>query len=899
MEAFTSEQVWQPRRKFRDWVKDNVEQGIDGHGKEVYYVPYPKLKGYWTHGRVAGILGSCDKDLDIGVIRHRFIRAVSVLTYVADGGRTWIEYLDRFYRTDIDDHSLPLRSHDIGASSAHTATLRQAPAPFDEDSEGLQTWSHFSEHQWKFLPLLFEQNGTVMDRLHHLRALDPRHIIPITIEKELSQRSGRGARVLKVKPHKDSGLPPDPIVLKEYLNDKDRYTREFMNERHTYTTIRNMRGTNMSKYFLHYYGCFIQGNKAVILIEYANQGSLLDFFKTNWFLPRTKEEAKDLWEDLGLLIKGLALLHSGGKHTSTIHQDIKPANIFVSKVGSNGNRFSFKFGDFGTCSVTPIAENGDTTGYDNGGTRMYSAPELCNIDSEVTMSGRVSWQADIWSFGCVLLDCGVWMALHERGRVDFRNERVEEIRSLKQESLSKAGYDGAFHDGEQVLSTIKRKTDEILSLDSPVAQLVGNMMEFIQQEMLRQDIVERLNAQQLQARFQNAINSQLNSSPRGVHRVPSQIDSQYPVSPRRTLTSIAHDNTVSGVGNNIPLRSATWVPQPGDRVIPQELVQPRPITRNSTVSYREVPHPSASTLNQPRLSAPRQQSPMDLDINTVETPTTAMTTRDANYSKTIQDVLEWIPKHKARQASMLRWLEQPLKQLRGRDQCFIYDNSKSMAPYWPEVKDTANALTYILKSVDPDGFETHMTNSGECLKQNDRKGLFNESGYFDQHRPRPEFGACPMEHILSNILERVIDKALAPISRLDRLRSRQIRGVSIYVFTNGVWEARRRRDGSNEGAGGVENAIKTAVDRLQAARKMRPFLSIQFISFGDNPEGRRRMSWLDDGIKATTGGWDIVDTTHHTESVEKMIIGAIREGMDDQQPVNAPGIETASSTSRD
>ncbi|KAI1131151.1 kinase-like domain-containing protein [Nemania abortiva] len=885
------EEICRLCRDFKDWVPQNVDEGIDGAGRKTNYLSPSKLQTYWTHSRIETILGPHDKEVGINTIRFSFIQIISILAYIADDSHRWTEYLVSFYRADVDDNSLPLRTPELDTSQTHAALLRQVPTPFHDDPDSLAAWLKFSDHQWKFLPLLLKPSKGIIDRVHSPRTVDPRHIIPVTVESELSRRSGRRAKVVKVIPHEASGLPQEPIVLKEY--DKGRDIDEFMGERHTYITIGNMKRTAtiaVSEYFLGYHGCFIQGNRCVLLIEYANQGSLLDFFQENWYLPRTEKEAQDLWCDLSHLIKGLALLHNGGKNNSRIHQDIKPANIFVSKIGSNPARFSFKFGDFGMCSVTRIAEDGDTTGRDNGGTQMYSAPELCRIYQEVHMEGRVTWQADIWSFGCVLLECGVWMTLHERGRIEFREQRVEENRLLKRNSLGKAGYAGAFHNGERVLSTIQNKVNEIWFLDSPVARLAAHMMEFIQKEMLRTDVVERLTAQQLQARFQEAIDNPLYPLSPGISQQPSQI-SQNPMSPRRTSSILSYRTSVQSSGGTVrdgvawtSQKSATWVPEPttyhGSAVSQASLTQASPI-RTSTIQYQEAPHPSASSSNQSRVSEPGQQlsngSHSDAAGTSHAVPTPSI---NGNLCHTVMDVLEWIPKHKNGSARMLGWLEQPLIRLKGRDQCFIFDNSQSMRPHWPDVKRTADALTYVLKNVDPDGFEIHMTNSGKPISQKDRKKLFEEFGYFDQHSPRDDLGCCPMETVLSKILGKAVKKALAPTSMLSRVRSRDIQGVSIYIFTNGVWEDRRDRDVSYGEAGGVENAIKTAVGKLQTAGRMRTDLSIQFISFGDDPTGLSRMKWLDDDIKNITGGWDIVDTTPHTDDVVKMIIGAISGAVD-------------------
>ncbi|KAI0505226.1 kinase-like domain-containing protein [Xylaria bambusicola] len=887
MATSTREQVRLLCRSFKEWVQRNVQQGIDGNDEEMDYVSYSKLKDYWTHDRIGIILGSYDREVDIDMIQHSFIQVISILTYISDDIHRWTEYLVYFYRTETDDDSLPLPTYD--------ARSRRNPAPFEHFlSDGPQAWWQFSTHQWKFLPLNFKRKDRIIDRVHDPRTLDPRYIIPVTIESELSKRPGGSARVLKVLPHEASGLQPEKgsITLKMY--DKDRYHQEFLHERHIYTTIRNMRRTatiDVSKYFLSYYGCYVQGNKCVLVVEYANQGSLLEFFRKNWHLPRTGEEARGLWHRLGQLNNGLALLHNGGQYTSSLHQDIKPANIFVFEDSSTGD-LCFKFGDFGTSSVTPIAEIGDTIGDDHGGTKMYSAPELCAIDDEVHMAEKITWGADIWSFGCVLLDFGVWMALHERGRIAFRKERVEETRSLKRSSLSNAGYDGAFHNGEKILTAINHKIEEIWRLDSPVARSVGHVMEFIQREMLRPNDMERLNAQQLKARFQDAIEG-LGSPPlHSVRRMPSQISED---SIARTRTSIGQNrDTVilenrssreeEAERNGEPQRSATCFPQTqvtDDGNLSRVSLTQVSVGRSQSVTlpHRGAPTPSSSSSNQSRPLGSRQDS-VGQSGSMVSRNSKLTSASNSTSEHTIKDILEWIPKIKAQQAFMPKWLEKTLEQVRGRDQCFIFDNSVSMTEHWNHVKHAGDALTYVLKNVDPDGFEVHMTNGGDSIKRKDRKGLFEAFGYFDTHCPRADSGSCAMENVLSNILETAVTKALAQPSGFYLRRSGKIKGISVYVFTNGVWEKRRSRCGSPREAGGVENAIKSAVQRLQDAKKMRTFLSIQFISFGNDPEGRRRMDWLDDDIEEITDGWDIVDTTHHTGSVEKMVIGAISGAMD-------------------
>jgi len=195
-----------------------------------------------------------------------------------------------------------------------------------------------------------------------------------------------------------------------------------------------------------------------------------------------------------------------------------------------------------------------------------------------------------------------------------------------------------------------------------------------------------------------------------------------------------------------------------------------------------------------------------------------------------------------------------------------------MEPHWEDVKKTTRALSYIARNIDPDGFEIHMTNTSGHTKQMKDDKLFGERGFLEAHRPQNKHGRCRMEKRLSDILPRVIKKA-AKRSNMRKLWSHKVEGINVYVLTDGVWEPAAKSGLRNEAAK-VEHSIENAVACLKSLNLPRVFLSIQFIRFGNDKTGERRMRWLDDDIEAKTGHWDIVDTTHHTGSVWKMIIGA-------------------------
>ncbi|KAI1150546.1 hypothetical protein F4825DRAFT_426336 [Nemania diffusa] len=79
--------------------------------------------------------------------------------------------------------------------------------------------------------------------------------------------------------------------MKEYCKSDAEY--DFSQERQAYTAINNITESQhiIDKYFLRYYGSFVQANKCVILVEYADKRTLLDLFRGNQYLPRVESEA--------------------------------------------------------------------------------------------------------------------------------------------------------------------------------------------------------------------------------------------------------------------------------------------------------------------------------------------------------------------------------------------------------------------------------------------------------------------------------------------------------------------------------------------------------------------------------------------------------------------------------
>ncbi|KAF3506065.1 hypothetical protein F2Q69_00007124 [Brassica cretica] len=130
-----------------------------------------------------------------------------------------------------------------------------------------------------------------------------------------------------------------------------------------------------------------------LILEYCSGGSIADFIK---FRGTGMVESDVQLFSLHIL-KGINYVHS----KKIIHCDIKPAKLKpVNRSSIFGclmpNGFEPKLADFGLALRKTSDEYGDGCGFARG-TLLYMAPELL-------CSGNLNYCADIWSYGCTILE---------------------------------------------------------------------------------------------------------------------------------------------------------------------------------------------------------------------------------------------------------------------------------------------------------------------------------------------------------------------------------------------------------------------------------------------------------------------------------------------------------------
>lgn len=148
-----------------------------------------------------------------------------------------------------------------------------------------------------------------------------------------------------------------------------------------------------------------------------------------------------------------------------------------------------------------------------------------------------------------------------------------------------------------------------------------------------------------------------------------------------------------------------------------------------------------------------------------------------------------------------------------------------MRANWDELVQLFSILAYMVKERDEDGLDLYFIRSEKHLCSKHTSSLVQ----------------CVKD------MKSKLDGLSSPIIRLDtilkdyvrRLRGEQsIPQLSIYFFTNGVWTPQCD----------LVPVIDSAVKALKSRNFLETQIGIQFISFGNDPNGLKRLDLLDNHL---------------------------------------------------
>ncbi|TPX11521.1 uncharacterized protein E0L32_007732 [Thyridium curvatum] len=953
---------------YHRWVTEVCEQNIGVRISPVAllptgYVPLQELRNYWDQTDLVrpfalGTNGSMLMD-ESNIIGH-YLRIFATLVYISTPQDSVVWYLDNFARKDRTDAKLPFHKiEDLDDIFGTTDAAQRVKTQFYK--------SHF-----RFSPQqLAEGTNPILNNTE----LAGEVILPLKHRGKVQSGTESEADLELFEFSSSSGLQARTtnLVAKIYPPREIDFT--FRSELEAYSALKWQDSTKInSDYFLQYYGSFVQGTRGVILLEYADQGSLLDFFRRGQ-LPYTREEMFMLWERLSSLFIGLARIHGVRKPKDVrirgVHQDVKPSNIFVFSDGDATEfRFKFKIGDFGLSSFEKTTDTLDPSLPDHKSTKVYGAPELMSWHVDLDdLDLRVNAEVDMWSLGCVLFETAVWSVCGERGREEFLRLRLEERGHPEAR--------GRFHNGVERLRALDTMTNRLLDRRRCYDNVTNSLCKWICENLLVGDPTNRLNAGQAQYRFEELLrklgaeahhdqsnyelarlsmhsphssqsyNSPIRDTltaqptPPGIHPTPAspQQSSPSPYSPGRTSVYVDHTNnqtttqrpqpnqyyTAPGsvpvqqdsMNHHYPSENATGLPRASTVAQTDAVTQPRRHTYTIASGPGAATHngshftvlnegeelppvesharylahdPAASVaasqtgaeelgtqLNALSISQPQSTTPSNpkLSRNTPQ--------RQGLPDITIQQLLEWKARRRSGQELPEELAGIP-NALLGRDQVFLVDNSKSMTKYWHEVQNAIEALGWVVKRVDPDGVELRFTSKPTQKFKSKRSTELLEKVKMNS----PQGDTCMMELALSVLIDDLVPASAgaAKTSRIMRALNKPKTGISIYILTNAVWSgksdyssglgapAASPDSGSKPDMCGVDSAVRTLIDRVHKGRHNRSYVTLQFIRFGHDSVGKRRLSYLDNDI---SGEWDIVDRRYHERGMRAMIIGAMNE----------------------
>jgi hypothetical protein len=154
-----------------------------------------------------------------------------------------------------------------------------------------------------------------------------------------------------------------------------------------------------------------------------------------------------------------------------------------------------------------------------------------------------------------------------------------------------------------------------------------------------------------------------------------------------------------------------------------------------------------------------------------------------------------------------------------------------MAPHWKSLIKVFEALSYILKDVDPNGLDLSFTVSRDSLTKIKKTSQLLQ---MVKDRSKSLKGTTDMNLKLTAILE----EYQAELEKPKSFFRKAILPRNLYILTDGIWEPNCDASGP----------IKSLVNKLNQLGKGRVQVGIQFISFGENSEAIQRLDNLDSGL---------------------------------------------------
>ncbi|SCO09502.1 uncharacterized protein FFB20_13313 [Fusarium fujikuroi] len=741
--------------RFREYLRDNLVDGVNGEGKAAPYIPFSALKRYFTKGRIDTIMKSieiypADMTKDI---QSSYLRIFSLLVYLGyPDSITW------FTSNGLQDSDLPLTG---------------SPPP-----QNPSWYTAFLKEQWTFCPIIISADGDFT------QTLPSKAILPVTYEKAIDgkNKGPDDPKLWQVKVHPGCShkLVDDTVVFKVYQGTRGQHL--YTTETNFYSQLRFRFHANSAIRRAFASFSFPESERCIAVVEYANGGSLIDFFHTE-SPPSSNENVLLLWESVLRLTEALYVLRGVGQRDKLsehspdrTHRDIKPENILVFSKDDNDSTFDtvFKFDSFALVEPSEVPPPDEEMIRKESRSQMYLPPEASNSSPIIRPT-----MTDIWSLGAIFSDLLVWSMCGEAGRQRYRDRRMIEL----------VNHNACYHDGEKRLRAVEKHHELALLRKKEDDVITPFMSRTILSKMLV-PARERFNEIEILESFQAEVKSLRLSLP-GIPTIPQS-------------------NSPDLVGMDTPLA----------RILP-EASRSNPISPMLTDSPR-IDLPAQS----PVFGEQRNSSLADNESSEAEAPVEILyrvlkdkkrLSKLENFHKTKRNRMS-----DAMDSMMLPGIREARQNLKGRDQIFLIDDFSYMEQHRRQIMKTARVISYVCKqTAAEEGMQLFVAS-----KATKKPRKFKTSSQIEQAIKHTSVvnGACDMGACLDYVLKRVCDDG-------------KPNPKSIYIFTDGLWER-------NSGGSGADEVIRTISGKrrdLKASERELSGLSIQFIQFGHDPEGTKNL----------------------------------------------------------
>lgn len=161
-----------------------------------------------------------------------------------------------------------------------------------------------------------------------------------------------------------------------------------------------------------------------------------------------------------------------------------------------------------------------------------------------------------------------------------------------------------------------------------------------------------------------------------------------------------------------------------------------------------------------------------------------------------------------------------------------------MRPHYEKARKVTELLACLTERYDPNGLDLYFTTDGKNYRP---KGNRKVLQLFDEHPPN---GFADMRARFASIIEPYQARFgkrnfLSKLFQPNSTPAKGPRRLSLYVLTDGVWDPECT----------LITEVKALVAALQKASMANKYIGIQFIRFGDDPEGISRLDTLDFGLQ--------------------------------------------------